>query len=43
MAAVVELEQSRSPSDLRRVVSALQRRRWAPAERLLERVFAEWV
>ena len=43
MAAVVELEQSRSPDDLRRVVAALQRRAWKPTERRLEGVFAECV
>jgi hypothetical protein len=43
MAAVVELEQSRSPQDLQRVVAALQQRAWEPGERKLERVFAEWV
>ena len=43
MAAVVALEQSRSPDDLRRVVETLQRRPWAPAERELQRVFTEWV
>ena len=43
MAAVVGLEQSRSPEDLKRVVDALQERPWAPGERDLERVFAEWI
>ena len=43
MAAVVALEQSRSPDDLRRVLASLQRRRWASGEERLERVFAEWV
>ena len=43
MAAVVALEQSRSPDDLKRVVETLQRRRWAPAERELQRAFTEWV
>ena len=43
MAAVVALEQSRSPEDLRRVLAALQQRRWAAGEERLKRVFAEWV
>ncbi len=43
MAAVVALEQSRSPADLKRVVEALRQRRWDADERSLERVFAEWV
>ena len=43
MAAVVALEQSRSPDDLKRVVETLQRRPWAPAERELQRAFTEWV
>ena len=43
MAAVVALEQSRSPDDLRRVLTALQQRAWAPGEERLARVFAEWV
>ena len=43
MAAVVALEQSRSPDDLKRVVETLQRRPWASAERELQRVFIEWV
>ena len=43
MAAVVALEQSRSPDDLKRAVDALHERSWAPGERELERVFAEWV
>ena len=43
MAAVVALEQSRSPEDLRRVLAALQQRAWAPGEERLARVFAEWV
>ena len=43
MAAVVALEQSRSPADLKRVVEALQSRAWAANEGALERVFAEWV
>ena len=43
MAAVVALEQSRSPDDLGRVLAALQRRAWAPDEERLAGVFAEWV
>ena len=43
MAAVVALEQSRSPEDLKRAVDALHARSWVPDERELERVFAEWV
>ena len=43
MAAVVALEQSRSPDDLKRVVEALQQRPWAPAEHELQRVFTEWI
>ncbi len=43
MAAVVALEQSRSPEDLERVLAALQRRAWAPDEERLAGVFAEWV
>ncbi len=41
MAAMVALEQSRSPEDPGRVPAALQRRRWAPDEGRLARVFAE--
>lgn len=43
MGAVVALEQSREPQDLRRVVAALQRRAWDPKDEELSRVFAEWV
>ena len=43
MAAVVALEQSRSPDDLKRVVETLRRRPWAPAEHGLQGVFTEWV
>ena len=41
MAAMVALEQSRSTEDRGRVLAALQRRRWAPDEGRLARVFAE--
>ena len=43
MAAVVALEQSRSPDDLGRVLAALQQRAWLPGGERLARVFAEWV
>jgi hypothetical protein len=43
MGAVVALEQSRDPQDLRRVVAALEQRAWDPQDEELSRVFAEWV
>jgi hypothetical protein len=43
MAAVVALEQSRSPEDLLRVAAALQGRAWTADEGGLKRAFAEWL
>ena len=43
MAAVVVLEQSRSPADLVRVVDALRGRLREPRYNELKRAFAEWV
>ena len=42
MAAVVGLEQSRTPADLVRVVDALRERPWEPRDRELRRAFGDW-
>ena len=43
MAAVVALEQSRSPADLLRMVDVLRERLRDPSDSELKRAFAEWV
>ena len=43
MAAVVALEQSRSPADLLRMVDVLRERLRDPGDSELKRAFAEWV
>ena len=43
MAAVIALEQSRSPADLLRVVDVLRERLRDPSDGELKRAFAEWI